>query len=69
MEKASDGSFTRTTRKTAEDDDEDEKDWDRTLNTYKASRLTSRRRVKLVAMVHRVEPDQSPARSRRPPAG
>jgi hypothetical protein len=27
MERASDGSFARTTQKTAEDDDEDEKDW------------------------------------------
>jgi hypothetical protein len=37
MEKASDGSFPRTTRKTAEDykdEEEDEKDWDRTLNRY-----------------------------------
>jgi hypothetical protein len=32
MEKARDGSFVRTTRKTAEDDDEE--DWDGTLNRY-----------------------------------
>jgi hypothetical protein len=31
MEKARDGSFVRTTRKTAEDDDDD---WDGTLNRY-----------------------------------
>jgi hypothetical protein len=34
MEKASDGSFARITRKTAEDDDDDEKDWGRALNRY-----------------------------------
>jgi len=34
MEKASGGSFALTTRKTAED--EDEEDWDMTLNMYKA---------------------------------
>jgi hypothetical protein len=33
MEKARDGSFVRTTRKTAENDD-DEEDWDGTLNRY-----------------------------------
>ena len=32
MEKARDGSFVRTIRKTAEDDDEE--DWDGTLNRY-----------------------------------
>ena len=36
MEKASDGSFARITRQTAEDDDDykDEKDWGRALNRY-----------------------------------
>ena len=36
MEKARDGSFVRTTRKTAEDDDEDEdeEDWDGTPYRY-----------------------------------
>ena len=33
MEKTSDGSFARITRKTAEDDD-DEKDWGMALNRY-----------------------------------
>jgi hypothetical protein len=35
MEKASGGSFARTTRKTADDEDEEE-DRDMTLNTYKS---------------------------------
>jgi hypothetical protein len=34
MEKARDGSFVRTTRRTAEDDDDEEEDWDGTLNRY-----------------------------------
>jgi hypothetical protein len=35
MEKASDGSFARITRKTAVyKDDEDEKNWDRALNSF-----------------------------------
>ena len=35
MEKTSDGSFARITRKTAEDDDdEDEKDWGMALDRY-----------------------------------
>jgi len=36
MEKARDGSFVRTIRKTAEDDEED---WDGTLNRYRVSTL------------------------------
>ena len=40
MEKASGGSFARTTRKTATKDD-DEDDWEMTLNTYKAWAMLS----------------------------
>ena len=37
MEKASGGSFARTTRKTAADEGRrNEEDWDMTLNTYKS---------------------------------
>ena len=35
MEKASGGSFARTTRKTAEDEGDDEDDWEMTLNTLR----------------------------------
>ena len=35
MEKASGGSFAPTSRKTAEDEGDDEDDWDITLNTYR----------------------------------
>jgi hypothetical protein len=43
MEKTSDGSFARITRKTAsdDDDDEDEKDWGMALNRYEAWAMLS----------------------------
>jgi hypothetical protein len=45
MEKASDGSFARITRKTAEDDDEDEKDWGMVLNRYQGLPWVSQENV------------------------
>ena len=56
MEKTSDGSFAPITRKTAEDDDDDEKDWGMALNRYQALAWVNIKRRLALASGHKTIP-------------